>query len=96
MQSFSHPFRLNANGQVATVTQGTDSWAAQLIAALILTRYGEKEMVPTFGTSDPIMVGVNPTEVAAQVAAFGPPVRIVNIIETQSTIDSAAVQIEFN
>jgi hypothetical protein len=49
----SHPFRLAANGAVATVEDGTDEAAAEAVAVVALTIKGERDLVPDFGVTDP-------------------------------------------
>lgn len=91
----SYPFRLRPNGTVATVTQGSDTYKAELIAVLSLTRRGERTLMPGFGMSDPLMVGFSSTELAAQVAKYGPPVQIVDIKQTYIADGSLTAVIEF-
>jgi hypothetical protein len=95
VELLAHPFRLRPNKTAATVTQGSDSANAQLVAALVLTRYHEREMAPGFGTSDPVMVGLDPTEIVAQAAYWGPDVQITNITQQPTSADGSAARIEF-
>lgn len=69
----SYPFRLSANGTVQTVTQGSDEANTELIAVLLTTITGERVFYPTFGITDPVGgSGIDPSEVSAKVAQFGP------------------------
>ena len=77
-----HPFGLAVNGNVATVDQDSDAADAQGVAVLVLTRRGERPLVPGYGIADPTFAGVDAGEVAAGVARYGPPVRIVNVTTT--------------
>ena len=95
MELLSHPFRLRANATAATVTQDSDASNAQLLTALVLTRFGERELSPGFGTSDPVMVGLDPTEVVAQASYWGPAVEIVGVTQDPTSADSSNVRIEF-
>lgn len=79
MRLLSHPFRLTPAGHAATVEQGTDEGNAELLGALLLTRKGERELVPGFGVSDPAYAGFDPNEIAAAVSAHGPDVRIESV-----------------
>lgn len=72
MRLLSHPFRLTQAGDVATVEDGTEDAAAEALAVLVLTRKGERELVPDFGISDPIAQGLNLAEVAVGVLDYGP------------------------
>lgn len=96
MQCLSQPFQLLPNGTAQTLDSGSDAYNAQLIAALVRTRYNERELVPTFGTSDPVMVGINPTELAAQVSQYGPNVTITAVTQTQLDFETVAAKIEYS
>lgn len=96
MELLAFPFSLRPNGTVVTVTQDSDAANVQLIAALVLTRYGERELLPGFGTSDPAMFGLQPTELAAQVAQWGPAVTITNVTQAPTSPDVTSVQIDFD
>lgn len=64
------------NGSLATVHQSEDKAHEEQLAMLILTKMGERPLHPSFGLTDPEFTGVEPTEVAAQVSQYGPPVNI--------------------
>lgn len=69
----SYPFRLAPNGAVTTVTQGSDESNGELIAVLTTTINGERVFYPTFGITDPVASpGIDPSEVSAKVAQYGP------------------------
>lgn len=72
----SHPFRLTPAGQAATVLQDTDEANIEQVAVLALTKLGERPMVPSFGLRDPAFRRIEPGELAAGIAAYGPPVRL--------------------
>lgn len=72
MRLLSYPFRLTLAGDVATVEDGTEDAAAEALAVLILTRKGERDLVPDFGISDPVAQGLNLAEVAVGVLDYGP------------------------
>lgn len=76
MRILSHPFRLAANGEVATVEQNSDGATAEQLAVLILTRRGERALVPAFGVTDPTFDRLSAAEVSAGVEMFGPAARI--------------------
>lgn len=86
MRLLSHPFRLTPAGDVATVEEGTEDAAAEALAVLILTRKGERELVPDYGISDPIAQGLNLAEVAVGLLDYGPPgVTIEDVTVTYPT-----------
>lgn len=75
----SHPFRLTAGGSVATHEDGTEEYYAERLALLILTKPGERVLVPSFGLRDPTFDEVDDAMLAAQIELFGPPVTIASI-----------------
>lgn len=52
MQVLAHPFRF-INGKVAHLDSDDDQFAAQRIAAAVLTSVGELPIKPFFGSMDP-------------------------------------------
>lgn len=92
----SHPFRLSANGTVATVAQGTDQANAEQIGVLCSTIQGERPIVPTFGVPDPAFSGIAAGVITAQIARWGPNVTVKSVtanpvsdIETDVTVSFA-------
>lgn len=75
----SHPFRLLANGAVATVEQDTVTADNEQVAVLALTHRGERPLVPGFGVTDPTFAGFVPAELVAGVRVYGPPVAIEDV-----------------
>jgi hypothetical protein len=93
----AHPLRLLPNGSLGTVETDTDAHHAQELAVLVSTRRGERPLAPTFGITDPAFAGVDPAELAAQVAVFGPPVTITGVTTTYNdTGDTADVLVTFD
>jgi hypothetical protein len=88
---------LSGNGTVVTVPQGSDEANAELIAVLMTTIAGERVFYPTFGITDPVGgAGIDPSEVSAKVAQFGPfGVTIDNISITWTAEHQSKVLIEF-
>lgn len=76
MDLISHPFRLEANGGIATVVDGTDDAYAEGIAVLVLTRKGERPLVPDFGMTEPTFDDVDLAELNVALDDFGPPVEV--------------------
>lgn len=74
MAVFSFPFRVSPYGSIATIEEGSDEETAERIAALMLTRRGERELVPAFGVEDPTFAQPDEAELAAGLAIFGPDV----------------------
>lgn len=95
--TLSFPFRLLANGAAAAVEQTSDAGMAEKIAQLILTRPGERELVPGFGVPDPVFGGLSAADLRAGVAAYGPPVTITSVTATpQPDGITQAVSVEFS
>jgi hypothetical protein len=91
----SYPFRLNASGQAATVEQDSEDQYAELLAALVLTRPGERDLVPGFGIPDPTFVGIDVGALEGAAAVFGPDVTITDVQVTVTGPGSQDVLIGF-
>lgn len=91
----SFPFRLLPNGQAATVEQGSEAGDRESIAQLVLTRPGERPLVPGLGITDPAFAGFEPTELTAAVALYGPHVEIADVLVEAADDVSQTVTIEF-
>lgn len=91
----SHPFRIGANGRAVTVEQDTDDQRAELLAALILTRPGERPLAPGFGIPDPAFVGIDVATIEATTNVFGPAVRVTAVKVDVTGAASQDVTIEF-
>ena len=76
MFTMSHPFRLAPSGRVAVVEQGSPDHDVELVAALVSTRKGERELVPDFGVTDPTFGALERAEVTTGLKLFGPEVRV--------------------
>lgn len=75
----AYPFRLSASGAVATTEQGTDAQLAEELAVAMLTRTGERELVPDFGLDDPVFAGFDEDALRLHIELFGPPVTIQSV-----------------
>jgi hypothetical protein len=86
IQTLSFPIRLTRTGSFATVEQNSDAHVDELLATAILTRPGERHLMPNFGIDDPAFVGWERIKLALHVADFGPNVMIDDVsIEQNST-----------
>lgn len=92
------PFRIQANGRAALVGDESDESDAQQIAFLLMTRVGERPLNPEYGTPDPTFdtTGVSEADIAAQVAAMGPPVDLTGVSLTPTADGLATVEITFS
>lgn len=75
----AYPFRLASNGRVATVEAGSDEQYAQELAVAVLTRPGERVLVPEFGIADPVFAGFDDDALRLHVDLFGPPVDVARV-----------------
>lgn len=97
MELLSHPFRLTANGAVATVTDDTDQAAAEGLAILAMTRKGERVMAPEFGLTDPAFDAVSVAELNVGLNDYGPGgVSVSGIQVTYPTDSTQRVELTFD
>lgn len=91
-QVLSHPFRI-VGGKAATVAQHSPRHLAEAVAHIASTRSGERPMVPTFGIADPVVVGLDPTELMA-VAAVHAPEALVTAVTVTDDAENSYIDIE--
>lgn len=92
MRLISLPFRLLPNGAVATIEEDSEAGDREGITHIALTIRGERPLVPDFGITDPTFDGVNPAEIAASAALYGPAVdiretRVDWVSDTEQTVE---------
>jgi hypothetical protein len=92
----SYPPRIATNGAFATVEQNSDAADVEAVACIALTRRGERELRPGFGLTDPTFAGIEPAELDAQVALWGPPVEIDDITVTPIAEHVQQVRVEMH
>jgi hypothetical protein len=78
----SFPFSIDATGAVATVEQNSDAEVEQQLAVAMLTRPGERILVPSFGVADPAFEGFLVGALQRHCLDFGPDVAV-RQIDTQ-------------
>lgn len=94
--AISFPFRINAQGGVATVDPGSDQEVDELLAALCLTSAGERVMQPDFGLPDPEWVGISESDILTGIEEFGPEgIEIVQVTEEQASETRSVYNIEW-
>ena len=76
---WSFPFRIGGDGAIATVDEGSDQAIEEAIAVAMLTRPGERILVPTFGAVDPAFAGVEAGALQRHCDDFGPEVVITGV-----------------
>jgi phage baseplate assembly protein W len=90
----AHPFRVVGNA-VVTVDPASDDGQAQLLAVLLTTRKGERQLQPAFGVPDPVFSTYDVSAVNAGLAMFGPDVQVTDIEVTQQSETVEAVQVNY-
>lgn len=75
----SHPFRVQPNGQVATLDDTTDQYLSERLALILSTIPGERAAVPLFGINDPAYEDLPMSALQSQVDIFDLPVNIINV-----------------
>lgn len=95
MRVLSHPFRIDATGAAATVEEGSDSAHAEAIAVIVMTRQGERDLVPTFGITDPTFAGIDVAEVNVCLDDFGPPITVTAVEVTNPTDTTERVTLAY-
>ena len=96
MNLLSHPFRLEASGSVATVEDGTDEAAAEAIAVLVLTRQGERDLVPGYGLPDPTFGDVDVSELNVLLTDYAPGITVTEANVTALTDTTESLEIVFD
>lgn len=91
----AYPFRISPSGSVATADEGTDAQLAQELAVAVLTKTGERVLVPEFGLDDPVFSGFDADALRLHVDLFGPPVRIQDVRTRYVNEATQDVVIEF-
>lgn len=76
VQLLSFPFRLLPNGRLATVEQDSEAQVSEALAQVVLTRPGERDLVPDFGVNDPTYDTIYQSQIEAQVEEFEIPCTI--------------------
>lgn len=72
----AYPFRVDPGGEIATVEAGSDEQLAQELAVAVLTRTGERSLVPGFGIADPAFIGLDEDALRLHIDLYGPPVDL--------------------
>lgn len=85
----AYPLRIVA-GRMVTVEDTSNDGVAQQIAAIVLTRRGERPMVPSYGIHDPAFIGLNVAEINAAIVLHGPYVTVTDIVS--DLVDSGTRQ----
>lgn len=96
MELIAYPFGFTRQGTVAAVPEGSDEALMQELAVAVLTRVGERILVPAFGAADPTFVGFESDALRLHVGLFGPPVTIEDVTIVARTDTSQDVVVAFS
>src|SRR5690349_2333190 len=90
------PFTLDGNGNVITLDDASDDYAAMELAVLMLTNEEERELVPDFGIIDPTFQEFNEVQFLTQVQRFQIPVTVLDIEQTYTEVNRLRVVVEYD
>lgn len=91
---FAFPFRLTPRGTIATVDQDSELGRRDQVAHLLLTRPGEREVLPGFGVEDPRYVGVDAGAVATAVSTYLPAIAAPVVTATDNNDGTQRVTVD--
>jgi hypothetical protein len=66
-----------------------------MLAILISTVPGERQLVPLFGVNDPSYARIEEHDVSSKLSLFGPPVKITRLATEQTSDVLQTVVVEF-
>ena len=95
MDLLSHPFRLKANGAVATVEDGTVRADAEGLAVLALTVRGERDGMPTYGVPDPVFDALSVADLNVGLTDHGPNLTVTAVETTRPRPTVERVELTF-
>lgn len=73
------PVRLGPDGTLGSVPQGTPAEAAQVVAMIVSTRPGERQLAPLFGLADPIGRRVSEAELRSVIGLCEPDIEVTGV-----------------
>lgn len=73
------PFRVTNTGSVAVRSDGSEQCYTEELAILMLTKPGERELVPQYGISDPSFDDFTKSELLQRANMFCPDIQITDI-----------------
>lgn len=94
--TLSHPFRLDANGQVATVPEGSPRHAAELAGHVLACIVGERPLAPDYGMPDPSGIGMDSATVAAIVSTCEPELEVTGVTVTDDNAGGSTISVAVN
>lgn len=93
MRLMSHPLRLDADGQIVTIEDGSKRHAAELAGIVLNTYAGERPLAPEYGIQDPIGGNVSAETLAAAVTRSEPELNVTAIDLTTTDAGTAKLSV---
>lgn len=91
MRVLSHPIRLDNDGAMVTMDDGSDRQAAELSGVVIATSSGERPLAPEYGLPDPSSTGLTQEVVVAALIRCEPDLSVTSASIDPGTSNTAAV-----
>lgn len=88
----SHPFRLDAGGAIATMSQGSPRHATEAAGHVLSCLPGERPLAPHYGYDEPVGGYTEPDSVAAALVACEPDLQP-DSVEVEPGADDGTVRI---
>lgn len=97
MDVLAFPFRIDSNGQVPLVVQGSEAHLAQQAYQFVSTRPRELPLAPSYGLRDPLFRIVSKGEITTGLAVYHPDIAVTDvIIKATPTEGTYHIGIEFS
>jgi hypothetical protein len=95
MESLAFPFRFSG-GRAARVDDASDEFAAQHIAAAVLTRRQELPITPLFGSTDPEFLSFDTASFLLTATNYFPGISIDDLTQTVTGDERVSVTIQYS
>lgn len=76
MRILSHPLRLDSDGAMVTLEDGSDRHAAEVSGMVVATSSGERPLAPEYGLPDPSAAGLSQEVIVAAVTRCEPDLAV--------------------
>lgn len=92
--TLAHPFRIDSNGAVVTLEQGSARHAAETCGHIVSCEAGERPLAPLWGLMDPTGTRVNPDEITATIGYAEPALLLARVEVIESNDGTVSVDID--
>lgn len=93
MRVLSHPIRLDNDGAMVTMDDGSDRQAAELAGMTLAISSGERPLAPEYGLPDPIGRGISQDVIVAAVSRCEPDLAVLSAEVAATTTDTTSVRL---